>query len=86
MSIPFTRIARDEIGHVMTANMVALGAIAHYCPLIGVKSMEKAVMARAPKGTKTMNNKAFKAGVAAAGKGDVSKLPKSIVTDQEEEI
>lgn len=86
VSIPFTRIARDEIGHLMTANMVALGAIAHFCPLIAVKSMEKAVMARAPKGTETMNKKAFNAGVSAARKVDVSKLPKSIVTDQEEEV
>lgn len=86
IAIPFTRIARDEIGKVMTANMVALGAIATVCPLIKVKSMEAAVLARAPKGTTDLNRKAFRAGVKAAKKFDLTKLPRSIVPDEEEEI
>ena len=86
ISIPFTRIARDEIGKVMTANMVALGAIAAVCPLITTKNMEKAVMARAPKGTEEINRKAFKAGVKAVKKVDLSRLPRSITPDEEDEM
>jgi len=86
IAIPFTRIARDEIGKVMTANMVALGAIAAVCPLVSVKSMEKAVIARAPAGTGELNRKAFRAGVKAAGKFDLAKLPRSLVSEEEEEV
>lgn len=86
VAIPFTRIARDEIGKVMTANMVALGAMAHFCPLVRIESVEKAVMSRAPRGTEALNRKAFQAGVAAASDTDLARLPKSIVPDQEEEV
>jgi len=86
VGIPFTRIARDEIGKAMTANMVALGAIATYCPMMTAKGVEKAIVARAPEGTKDLNRKAFKAGVKAARKIDVAKLPRSIVPEEEDEI
>jgi 2-oxoglutarate ferredoxin oxidoreductase subunit gamma len=86
ISIPFTRIARDEIGKEMTANMVALGAIAAVCPLIKEKNMEKAIVARSPGGTGDINRKAFRAGVKALKKLDLSSLPRSIVPDDDEEI
>jgi len=86
IAIPFTRIARDDIGKEMVANMVALGAIAAVCPLIGAKSMEKAVVARSPEGTVDINRKAFKAGLKAVKKVDLSSLPRSIVPEEEEEL
>ena len=86
ISIPFTRIARDDIGKEMTANMVALGAIAAVCPLIKEKNMEKAIVARSPRGTVDINRKAFKAGVKALKKVDLSRLPRSIVQHDDEEI
>ncbi len=86
IAIPFTRIARDQIGNIMTANMVAVGAMAVFCHIIDVKSMQKAVMSRAPKGTKTLNRKAFQAGVKAAEEFNLAKLPRSIVADQQEEF
>lgn len=86
IAIPFTRIARNEIGKEMTANMVALGAIARVCPLIKEKNMEAAVIARAPEGTRDLNRKAFRAGVKAAAKIDLAKLPRSVAPDEEEEI
>ncbi len=86
ISIPFTRIARDDIGKVMTANMVALGTIAEICPFITTKNMEKAVVARSPVGTGDINRKAFKAGVKAVKKVDLSRLPRSITPDEEDEI
>ena len=86
ISIPFTRIARDDIGKVMTANMVALGAIAAVCPLITTKNMEKAVVARAPHGTGDINRKAFKAGVKEVKKIDLSRLPRSIIPNEDDEL
>lgn len=86
IALPFTRIARDRIGHEMTANMVALGAIAVVCPLVKVKNMEAALLARAPAGTRELNRKAFAAGVRAAQKIDLDKLPRSVVAEEEEEI
>jgi Pyruvate/2-oxoacid:ferredoxin oxidoreductase gamma subunit len=70
----------------MTANMVALGAIATVCPLIRVKSMEAAMLARAPAGTGELNRKAFLAGVRAARKIDLAKLPRAVGAEEEEEI
>ncbi len=86
IAIPFTRIARDEIGKAVTANMVALGAIAVFCPLLGVKSLEKAVLSRAPAGTKTMNRQAFQAGVKIARSFDLDRLPRSIAPEEADEI
>jgi len=86
ITVPFTRIARDDIGKEMTANMVALGAIAVVCPMIKEKSMEKAILARSPQGTEKINLKAFKAGMKAVKKVDLAGLPRSIIPDDDEEI
>jgi len=46
--LPFTRLAREEAGHIMVANVVALGAI---CALTGIVPKDKlteAVLGRAP--------------------------------------
>ena len=74
-AVPFTRIAREKCGTEVVANMVALGAVGHFCHLVKPKSLEKALLARAPKGTEEVNLKALRAGVRAAKKIDVSALP-----------
>ncbi|MBW1818908.1 MAG: 2-oxoacid:acceptor oxidoreductase family protein [Deltaproteobacteria bacterium] len=74
-AIPFTRIAREKCGTEVVANMVALGAVGHLCRLVKPKSLEKALLARAPKGTEEVNLKALRAGVRAAKKIDISALP-----------
>jgi 2-oxoglutarate ferredoxin oxidoreductase subunit gamma len=63
-SLPFTRIAR-ELGKEMMANIVALGALAALTGAVSLDSLEKAVLARVPKGTEEMNKKALAAGIAA---------------------
>jgi len=65
-AIPFTELARDRIGKVMTANIVALGALAALTGAVSLKSLETAVLARVPKGTEELNKQALAAGVAAA--------------------
>ena len=86
ISIPFTRIARDEIGKELVANMVALGAIGHFCPEVSSENIEKAVLARVPVGTEKMNRQALKAGIKAAAQFDLSLLPQSITTDEDDEV
>jgi 2-oxoglutarate ferredoxin oxidoreductase subunit gamma len=86
VALPFTRIARDETGRDLVANIVALGALGHFCPLLSRKSLEDALLSRAPKGTEKMNGKALQAGFKAAAEFDLGALPRSIVPEEEEEI
>ncbi|MBM4286435.1 MAG: 2-oxoacid:ferredoxin oxidoreductase subunit gamma [Deltaproteobacteria bacterium] len=65
VSLPFTRIARDLLGREMLANIVALGALAALTGIVSLPNLEKAVLARVPKGTEELNQKALAAGVAA---------------------
>jgi 2-oxoglutarate ferredoxin oxidoreductase subunit gamma len=67
-AIPFTRIARTEIGREGVANIVALGALAAITKIVPQKSLEEAVLARVPAGTEEMNREALKAGIKAARK------------------
>jgi 2-oxoglutarate ferredoxin oxidoreductase subunit gamma len=68
LKIPATRVAETEFKRVM-ANVVMLGALIGIDPLVKRESIEKAVMASAPKGTEEMNlaalRKGFELGEAA---------------------
>lgn len=86
VSIPFTRIAKDEIGNVLTANMIALGALGQLSKQVSMKSLEAAVTERMPKGTTELNLKALRVGIKAAKKIDLAALPRSISHDEEEEV
>jgi 2-oxoglutarate ferredoxin oxidoreductase subunit gamma len=65
-AIPFTRIARTEIGKEAVANIVALGALTAITKVVPQKSLEEAVLARVPAGTEEMNREALQAGIKAA--------------------
>jgi 2-oxoglutarate ferredoxin oxidoreductase subunit gamma len=65
-AIPFTTIARDRLGKVMVANIVALGALAVLSGAVSVHGLETAVLARVPPGTRDLNQQALAAGIAAA--------------------
>lgn len=64
--IPFTRIAREKFKKEMVANIIALGAISRLTPIVSVRSIEAAVLARVPKGTEKLNRDALRAGISAA--------------------
>jgi len=83
-AIPFTQIARKEIGKEMVANMVALGAVGVLSRIISVKKLEQALMARVPEATGEINRKALHAGIEAAKKIDLKDLP--LLSIEEEEI
>ncbi len=65
---PFTRLAREEAGHVMVANVIALGAIAAITGIVSHDDLLKAVLARAPRGTEDKNKKAVEIGFREAMK------------------
>ena len=66
--LPFTRLAREEVGHVMVANVIALGAIAAITGIVTKEDLIDAVVARAPRGTEDKNRKAVEIGFEQAGK------------------
>jgi 2-oxoglutarate ferredoxin oxidoreductase subunit gamma len=64
--VPVIQIARDKVGKVLVANIVALGVITELAKVVSQESVEAAILARVPKGTEELNLSAFKAGVEAA--------------------
>jgi 2-oxoglutarate ferredoxin oxidoreductase subunit gamma len=68
LAVPFTQIAREQVGREVVANIVALGALAVLTKAVSLKSLEAAVLARVPPGTTELNRKALEAGIQAAKK------------------
>ncbi len=64
--LPFTKIAREEAGHIMVANVVALGAIAAFTGIVSKEDLINAVLKRAPRGTEEKNRTAVEIGYAEA--------------------
>jgi 2-oxoglutarate ferredoxin oxidoreductase subunit gamma len=66
--IPISRLAFEKTGKAITANTVALGALVGLTNVVSRMAIEKAVSARAPRGTEEMNRQALEAGFEAAKK------------------
>jgi 2-oxoglutarate ferredoxin oxidoreductase subunit gamma len=66
VKVPVARIAQETTGKAITANTVALGLLVGLTGVVSRDAIEKAVTARAPKGTEEMNRKALQAGFEAA--------------------
>jgi 2-oxoglutarate ferredoxin oxidoreductase subunit gamma len=64
--LPITKMAVETTGKVITANTVALGVLVGLTEVVSREAIEKAVNARAPKGTEEMNRRALQAGFDAA--------------------
>ena len=64
--LPFTRLAKEEAGHVMVANVIALGAISALTGTVDKENLIAAVLARAPRGTEDKNRKAVEIGFREA--------------------
>ncbi len=57
--IPITQIAKNNVGREIVSNMVALGALVGLTNVVTFEALEKAVLARIPKGTEELNRKAL---------------------------
>jgi 2-oxoglutarate ferredoxin oxidoreductase subunit gamma len=66
--IPISRLAFETTGKSITANTVALGVLVGLTGVVSREAIEKAVTARAPRGTEEMNRKALEAGFGEAAK------------------
>lgn len=58
-SLPFTTTAKYELGREFVANIIAIGATVELTKVVSKESIEKAVIARVPKGTEELNKKAL---------------------------
>lgn len=65
-AFPFTQLAKSEIGHVMVANVISLGAIVELTGLASKEGVKKVVRSRAPMGTEEKNLKALELGFEIA--------------------
>lgn len=64
--LPITRLAQQGTGQAIAANVVALGLLVKLSGVVSEKAIEKAVLARAPRGTEENNRKALEIGLKAA--------------------
>ncbi|HDP99910.1 MAG TPA: 2-oxoacid:ferredoxin oxidoreductase subunit gamma [bacterium] len=60
--VPIIDLARNEVGRIMVANIVALGIIAELTNAVSFDALESAVLSRVPKGTEEINLKALRVG------------------------
>jgi 2-oxoglutarate ferredoxin oxidoreductase subunit gamma len=66
ISLPLVRTAREKVGRLMTTNIVSLGALVGLSHIVSPSALEKAMLARIPKGTEQMNQKALELGFQLA--------------------
>ncbi len=66
IKVPITRLAMETTGKTITANVVALGVLVGLTGVVSRQAIEKAVTARAPKGTERMNCSALEKGFEVA--------------------
>jgi 2-oxoglutarate ferredoxin oxidoreductase subunit gamma len=68
VKVPLTRIAKEGVGREFVANIVAVGLIRELTGVVTESALEKALIARVPKGTEDMNKKALALGKESAHK------------------
>ncbi|MBN2383012.1 2-oxoacid:acceptor oxidoreductase family protein [bacterium] len=64
--LPIIDIAKNKIGKLLVANIVALGALVALTNVVSYASIESAVLARVPRGTEELNRRALKEGYTVA--------------------
>ena len=63
LPIPATSIAEKEMGNIIVANLIILGALIKKTGLLSVEAMEKAIEASVPKKAIALNLNAFRRGL-----------------------
>ena len=61
-NIPIIESSKNKLGKVMVSNIVALGVISELLEGIDKQMLKKAILARVPKGTENLNERAFELG------------------------
>ncbi len=65
--LPIIDTAKDAVGKAMVANIVSLGVIAGLSKVVSRQAIERAVLARVPRGTEELNRRALEAGFSLVG-------------------
>lgn len=65
--VPILETAATKLNKPMVSNIIALGAIYQVTKIVSKESLEKAVLARVPKGTGELNRAALNEGFALLG-------------------
>ena len=65
--LPIIETAKEAVGKVMVANIVSLGVIVGLSKVVSRHAIERAILARVPKGTEELNRRALEAGFALVG-------------------
>jgi|YelNatPaOPRAMG01_1025707.scaffolds.fasta_scaffold78400_3 2-oxoglutarate ferredoxin oxidoreductase subunit gamma len=63
--VPISRLAREEVGKAVVANVVALGILVALSGVVSRRAITEAVLAGAPRGTEALNRKALEVGFRA---------------------
>jgi 2-oxoglutarate ferredoxin oxidoreductase subunit gamma len=63
LAVPATSIADKEMGNIVVANLIILGALLKKTGLLSVEAMEKAIEVSVPKKAITLNLNAFRKGL-----------------------
>ncbi len=61
-SIPANRLAREQIGRAVVANIILLGFLTAVSDIVSPEALRKSILASVPKGTDDLNMKAFELG------------------------
>jgi 2-oxoglutarate ferredoxin oxidoreductase subunit gamma len=64
--VPATRLAFEELGRRIVANMVMLGALVGITSVVSEDALTKTVLESVPKGTEDLNRRALALGLKAA--------------------
>jgi len=68
LEVPISKRAQQKFRDLRVANMLALGTLIPFCPLISSRSMEKAIKKRMPAGKSDTNLSAFREGLRLAAR------------------
>ena len=63
LEIPATSLAENELGNLVVANLILLGALIRKTGILSVGAMEKAIEANVPPKAKELNLRAFRRGL-----------------------
>ncbi len=64
--LPIIKIAKTQLGKVIVANIIALGAIVGITRVVSTDAIKKALFSKIPKGTERLNLSALEAGIELA--------------------
>ncbi len=67
VSVPILQTAKEDVGKIIVANIVALGAILKLTDIVSEQALLSAILARVPKGTEKLNRAALEAGYRLVG-------------------